>query len=106
MIDMFILFLQITAAMASKKRKLSPSIDMGILTGLVKQHGLTCSRMPKGVQAKKWKDVTELYNQLVPSSSPASLEILQSQYANISENLPKKQRPDENFDEVRRMVTS
>ena len=105
MIDMFILFLQITAAMASKKRKLSPSIDMGILTGLVKQHGLT-SRMPKGVQAKKWKDVTELYNQLVPSSSPASLEILQSQYANISENLPKKQRPDENFDEVRRMVTS
>ena len=77
-----------------------PNVDMGILVGLVKQHRLR-AQMPKGVQAKKWRETCDLYNELVSSASPVSLETLQSHYSDFSETgseTPAKKRKIERAD--------
>ena len=69
------------------------AIDMGILAGLVKQHSLTAN-MPRGVKAKKWKTVCDLYNKLAPSGK-ADVETLQAHFTKFNEKCsqtPAKKR--------------
>ena len=70
-------------------------VDMGILTGLVKQQNIG-PHMPKGVQARKWKEICEIYNELLPRSDVISMDTLQSHYEEFigvsEETRPSKRR--------------